>query len=340
MVVMKRQILFFILFTGISFNKNWAQDIHWSQFPDNPIYQSPGQAGNFKGDFRFIANYRDQWRSVTVPFQTLSVSADSRIVTKKQKEIGYGLLVFQDVVGDGQLKTLEIQGNVNVFIPLNKDSSFSIRPGINLGMNQRRLNANKFYFDNQFNGVEFDPGLSKNEVFQTDSKTNLSTGIGTVFDWKINSKGKLNSGIGFYNLNRPNQGFFGQTITRDIRTNIFANYEHQLHSDLFLKPSANISLQGKYREVVLGSSIKYILNNQKVVYRAVQGGVWYRLKDAIYFSAGMDYQNWFFGVSYDLNFSKLTQASGARGGIEFAVRYILTSVKPKKIIHRVCPDYI
>jgi type IX secretion system PorP/SprF family membrane protein len=335
---MKNLKIFFLLATFFLCGILRAQDIHWSQFVDNPIYQSPGQAGNFSGDYRFIANYRDQWRSVTVPFQTLSVSFDSRI--KWKREIGYGLLVFHDMVGDGKLKTLEIQANGNLPLYLKGDSTLVFRPGINIGMNQRRLNPNPLTFDNQFNGVVFDPSLPTNESFQTDSKTNLSTGLGTVLDWKIDPKSKLNTGIGFYNLNRPNQGFFGQKITRDIRGNIFARYERYLRKDILLLPAINISLQGKYREIVLGSSVKYLLSNQKIVYRAVQGGVWYRFKDAAYFSAGMDYQNWFFGVSYDLNFSKLTQASGARGGIEFAVRYIHRSLKPKKIYHRICPDYI
>ena len=51
-----------------------AQDIHWSQYNDNQVFQNPGNAGNFNGDYRIIANYRSQWKSVTVPFTTLSYS--------------------------------------------------------------------------------------------------------------------------------------------------------------------------------------------------------------------------------------------------------------------------
>jgi hypothetical protein len=54
----------------------------------------------------------------------------------------------------------------------------------------------------------------------------------------------------------------------------------------------------------------------------------------------MDYQNWFAGLSYDINFSKLMPASNIRGGIELSVRYIITRFNPKKVLHRVCPDYI
>jgi hypothetical protein len=55
---------------------------------------------------------------------------------------------------------------------------------------------------------------------------------------------------------------------------------------------------------------------------------------------GYDYKDFFVGVSYDINFSKLVPASNGRGGLEIAVRYIIRTFKPKKIIHRVCPDYI
>ena len=50
-----------------------SQDIHWSQFNDNQLFQNPGHAGHFDGDYRFIGNYRDQWRSVTVPFSTMAI---------------------------------------------------------------------------------------------------------------------------------------------------------------------------------------------------------------------------------------------------------------------------
>lgn len=334
---MKGQRLIFTIFFFVSLSIE-AQDIHWSQFSDNPIFQNPGQAGNFKGDIRFVGNYRDQWRAVTVPFQTTSVSVDGRI--SKFKNIGVGGLLFHDVVGDGKLRTVEFQTNVNIPIYLNRDSSFVIRPGINLGINQRQINSQLLTFDNQYDGSKYNENLPTNENFTANSRTNLSTGLGAVIDWRVNKKSKLNTGVGFYNLNRPDQGFLGTKIQRDIRTNLHARLDHKLKRDLFLLPAINFSKQGKYTEFILGSSVKYVLKEHLGEYRAVYAGIWYRAKDAGFISVGMDYQNWFVGVSYDMNFSKLTQASNARGGLEIAVRYIHHSLKPKKIIHRVCPDYI
>jgi len=82
----------------------YGQDIHWTQFNDNPLFQNPGNAGAFPEDIRFIANYRNQWRSVTVPFSTNSFSADTRY-----KDWGVGLLAFHDQVGDGKFAPLNVR---------------------------------------------------------------------------------------------------------------------------------------------------------------------------------------------------------------------------------------
>lgn len=315
-----------------------AQDIHWSQFNDNPIFQNPGNAGNFNGDYRFVANYRDQWRSVTVPFTTLSLSADGKL--DKHKNLGYGILFFHDVVGDGSLRTIEVQGNVSYLLKLSKDSTHTLRTGINLGMNHRQLNFDKLYFNNQYDGVQYNPSLSSNEVLSNDRKTNFSVGIGVVYQYYINKRFNIIAGVGSYNLNKPNQGFYNDVILRDIRTNIFAKGIYKIGFDWDIVPSINLSFQGKYNEIIFGSSAKYTLIDRLGEYRALYAGGWFRNKDAGYISAGMDYQSWFVGLSYDINFSKLVPASRARGGFEIAVRYILHRFKPKKIVHRICPDYI
>lgn len=327
-------ISIFLLKIFISF----GQDIHWSQFNDIPLFQNPGNAGHFIGDFRFVGNYRDQWRSVTVPFSTISFSADSRL--NSNKNIGYGLLLFHDAVGDGKLKTLEIQGNASFLIKITPDSLHTIRPGINFGLNHRQINWDQLYFDNQFNGSFFDPSLATNENYQTDRKTNISLGVGTIYEYYRNKREKITAGIGFYNLNRPNQGFYGELIPRDIRMNLFVKALYKLDIDWDIVPSINVSVQGKYREIIAGASLKYTLIEKAGTYRALYTGLWYRNRDAAYISVGMDYQDWFVGLSYDINFSKLVPASNLRGGFEFATRYILHHFKPKKNIHRVCPDFI
>lgn len=326
-----------LFFTAFLYSVN-GQDIHWSQFNDNQIFQNPGNAGNFNGDYRIIANYRQQWKSVTVPFTTLSFSGDTRL--QKNKNIGLGALFFHDVAGDGKFRTVEFQANASYLYKLTADSVHTIRPGINIGINHRQVNWDQFSFDNQYNGSFYDPNLPTYEIYQTQKNTNISIGLGTVYEYQLSARKKIMGGIGFYNLNRPNQGFFSDKVKRDVRTSIYTKGLYELNYDWDLVPSISFQIQGKYRELIIGSSAKYTLINRLGQYRAIYFGAWYRTKDAGYISAGMDYQSWFIGVSYDFNFSKLIPASNARGGIEFAARYIINRFKPKKILHRACPDYI
>lgn len=340
--------VYYLLFLLILPFFSGAQDIHWSQFNDNPLFQNPGNAGNFNGDVRFIGNYRDQWRSVTIPFSTINATVDAKLL--KNPAFGAGLMLFHDVVGDGKFRTTEVQANVSYQFKLSSDSMHTIRPGINIGMNHRQLVFNNFYFDNQYDGISFNPGLPTGEFLTSDKKTNFSIGVGAVYNYYRDKRFKFTAGVGVFNLNKPNQGFYNDIVRRDIRVNIFGEGLFKVHFDWDILPTISLSVQGKkgegakglglYRENIIGARAKYTLINRLGEYRAIYGGLFYRNKDAAYLSVGMDYQSLFVGISYDINFSKLVPASNARGGVEFAVRYILNRFKPKKIIHRICPDYI
>lgn len=54
----------------------WAQDAHFSQFFEAPLLRNPSLAGLFAGDIRIQGVYRNQWASVTVPYQTGSFNAE------------------------------------------------------------------------------------------------------------------------------------------------------------------------------------------------------------------------------------------------------------------------
>jgi hypothetical protein len=119
-------------------------------------------------------------------------------------------------------------------------------------------------------------------------------------------------------------------------------YCQPLNARLDILPSIQYSKQGKYNEFMLGSSVRYYLpgSDRNYIHKALLAGVWSRAKDAQIISFGCEYKDWFVGLSYDINTSKLVPASKARGGFEIAIRYILYRFKPKRIDHRVCPDFI
>ncbi len=334
MVVKLSKLILIFGFIGWC-NFSLSQDIHWSQCNDNQLFQNPAHAGFFNGDYRFIANYRNQWKSVTVPFSTFSTSVDMR-----KNNFGIGVLLFHDQAGDGKFQTIEAQINASYQIRLTKDSLHFIRFGLNGGLNHRQLNWDKLYFDNQFNGYVFDPSLPTNENYQADSKSNLNIGLGVLHEWKKMDRYKIVSGFATYNLNQPNQGFYNSVVKRDIRFTSFVKGTFQLNPKWDLVPSIQYTHQGKYRELIIGSSLKYYLMDTQKKYQALYLGLWNRGVDASYLNLGMDYNDLFVGISYDLNYSKLVPASRMRGGFELAARYIIRTFKPKKMLHRVCPDFI
>jgi type IX secretion system PorP/SprF family membrane protein len=329
-------LLIGLFVTACTFRSS-AQDIHFSHLNRQPIYQNPANTGLFAGDIRLTGNYKDQWRSVTVPFQTFAAAGDMKW---KQKGINFGALLFHDNVGDGFYQTLEFLGSVAKNLKLTSDSSQTLSVGIQVGLNYRKVNMDKFYFDNQFNGLIFDASLPTNEAYQNDSRANLTSSAGIVHAFYYGKSNSVKTGISGHNLNRPNQGFYGVKVPRDIRISLYSQVDHAINKELAVIPGLGFNLQGKYRELIIGSQVRYTLINKLGTYRAVDGGLWFRSRDAVVVRLGLAMQNWSVAASYDTNISKLIPASTARGGLELSVEYIITRFKPKKVIHRICPDYI
>ncbi|MES2589789.1 MAG: PorP/SprF family type IX secretion system membrane protein [Bacteroidota bacterium] len=332
---MKYFIFFLFCFLGTIL---LAQDVHWSQFNDNPLYVNPANSGNFKGNNRFIANYRDQWRSVTKPFQTFSFSYDSHY--KKNQNIGLGFLLLNDSDGDGKFKTFELQIMPSLRKFLTKDSAHQLISGIQLAFNHRQFTFPNFYFDEQYNGINYDENLPITEELVTSKQNNLSLGAGLLYEYRINRKQNLQLGFSAFNLNQPNQGFYGETVKRDIRLTFFSKIRFNLNQKLDLFPSLLCQIQGTYRELVFGTHLKYCLKNDLKAYKAISAGIYYRKKDAYILNLALDINRWKLGFSYDINFSNLKPASASRGGFELSLKYIISKFQPKQIQHRVCPEFI
>ena len=79
-----------------------------------------------------------------------------------------------------------------------------------------------------------------------------------------------------------------------------------------------ISVQGKYREIMIGSSAKYTLVDRMGEYKALYAGLFYRNRDAAFSLWVWTIKLGSLVISYDINFSQLVPASRARGGFEIA----------------------
>ena len=320
-----------IVFLFCLANQAFAQDIHWTQFNNNPIFQNPAGAGNFKEDLRLTANYRTQWRSVSIPFQTTAIAGDT-----KWKNLGIGLNYFHDQVGDGKFQTNELQ--LSVCKPFALNTKQSLRPAFQIGFNQRQLNSNAFYFDSQYNGYIFDPTAPTNETFQTASMTKPMLGLGLIHQVTLKNSIQMQSGLGIFNLTRPNQSFFSDNTQRDIRVNIFSQLRYQYSDLLTLEPSLQMNFQGPYREFTIGGTALYLFSKKDKI--TLNAGLWWRAKDAFCLQFGMARGPLATALSYDFNYSSLVPASRGRGAFEISVSYVISKFKTPPIQYRICPDFI
>ena len=104
-------------------------------------------------------------------------------------------------------------------------------------------------------------------------------------------------------------------------------------------PSVLYQAQSGAKEIVVGSDFGYYLNNANFPATFFLGAG-YRLDDAVIASVGMDYKNFRFGASYDINTSTLKEASAGKGGFELSLVYT-GCILPVIPTHYVmpCPRY-
>ena len=306
----------------------------------SPINQNPANTGLFTGDYRFNLNYRTQWSAVTTPFKTVNFAADASKIPHSPSISG-GVQFVQDITGDSRFKTTAflLSGGYNYY--LKSDSSLKFIGAIQAGIVNKNLTYDPLHFDTQYNGNYFDASLPTQETFSRTSRTYPSFSGGIAFLKTIEKHKTITGGIALFNLNSPKQSFFNESdIKLDKRFVLHSNGEWKIHNNIAVLPSFQWMHQGTYNEITIGGAAKYIFTDFIGLYRTLWTGIYYRNKDAVYLSIGVDYDDWKAGISYDINTSTLVPASNSRGAFEIAAIYIINKTPYKRVVHKICPDYL
>lgn len=317
----------------------FAQDIHFSQFFAAPMNYNPALAGQFDGDFRAIGNQRTQWRSVTVPYLTIGGSVDAHDLLEKEG-LGGGISLYQDRAGDSRLNTIQFNLAGSYAIPISRDD-MRAAAGAHLGFTAQSIDYGALQWDNQWNGTAFDPTAGSGEPTGQTSHLYPNLNVGAVYYYQPRERQLFTVGLSFFNLTTPPQSWQNELgVDLDLRTNFHASARLPINDEIDAEPALLLQFQGTYQEVILGASGKYLLDKQPGIYRTVFAGMYYRTRDAGYILAGMDYDQWRFGISYDVNLSGLRPASNGRGGFEISVQYIWRKFKPDLLKKKVCREFL
>lgn len=318
-----------------------AQDIHFSQFGNSPLNLNPALAGVFGGDMRFVGNFRQQWRSVPVPYTTFSGSVENKVYLTQgryDKFITASLLIDYDKQGDLALKSLQVGIPIAVTLPIGR--SHFITVGATPMFGQRSFNTNEVTFDRQFVDCMFSPNnFHYEDNLNATSLKYFDLSAGANFRLQSPKKRtRLDIGGAMHHINRPAHDFWASSVTEtdDVRLynklTLYGLGLFQINERFDFLAQGLFQQQGEYREIVYGGGVRMHLNKIRLKEFAIQIGVDWRHRYDNAFVPRLEflYGTWTLGATFDWDlFSRAGEyISQKRGGPELSLIYRLYKVKP------------
>lgn len=317
-----KQLLLLVIAVG-SFAAGQAQDLHFSQYFNNPLVTNPANTGFIPdADYRIGASFRQQWSNVmTVPYKTGAIFGDAQVFRDRLENgwLGLGGLVLYDVAGTGSLKSTKVYGSIAYHQMLGFSSLISA--GFNIGWANKRIDVSKLKFPDQFDGKFFDNTLPTAVFLNNTSVSYMDMQAGMNYAYFPTEDVYINAGYSIGHVNRPKETFFSDMTNEGripFRHTAFANAILKVHPRVIINPNAYFSMQAKATELVVGLNANYNLE-QFDGERQLIGGVYYRLGDAIAPVVGFEWGSVKLTYSYDFTMSGLNKFNGYRGGSEISL---------------------
>ena len=308
-----------ILFFGLNVS---AQDIHFSQFLQSPSLTNPALTGKIpflemdQNLLRVAANFKNQGASIGVPYRTYSAYVDGTVSPAKMRksQMGFGLVLYNDNAGDGSLQNSSAMLNVAFTRGFNRFNTFTATLGFSIGFINRSVDVTKLVFDNQWNGIVFDPEASSLENFSSSSIFAVNFNFGGLVKYEINPNIEVQLGSSLNHINKPRTSFYDADNRINQKLIIHANATVIAEKGIIINPAILFSRQSQAREIILGSNVSFSKRDMQFIL-----GLWYRINSDLIPLVGINFNAYRFAISYDVNISPLRLASNYKGGVELSI---------------------
>ena len=315
-------LVFVVLIVGsICIDEVHGQETQYSLFHTSPVYINPANTGNFVGDWRLGANYRNQWASIGDPFQTASISYDQHFFLMNQT-VSAGLFLFSDYTGPKGLSFTKAYASLAYGYQIRENYlSAGLQVGYVFGSiggdrtSPSQWDAATGYFNpNNSAGTPMDDRVQYMDV---------NLGI----HWKRNiSLFEPSVGVAFHHLNAPKISFYSSDEPLPMRMNVSVDAKTKLSDEYFVTPRILYSQQGNTSLSIIGIEAGTQLFGSRSAVKEIRGGVHFRngiseTIDAFSIVAGAHINRIDVSIAYDVNVSGLSNYSGNRGAFEFSIIY-------------------
>jgi type IX secretion system PorP/SprF family membrane protein len=320
----KAQYIILVVIMALYYNNTTlAQGLHFSQYYNAPMLLNPANTALMSSsDYRLGVNYRDQWSSIPVPFRTVSAFADFQAFRNQNLTnwMGFGLAMFSDKAGDGQLAMGRYEGFLAYHIQTGNFSMISV--GFSGAYVQRSVDFNKLSFDRQWDGFKFDQGISSQENKNLEKTAFADISAGVNYAYYPNENTYIKLGVGVAHVNMPKETFLGSENKIGMRPTASLDALFITGYSFTVNPSVYYTRQGNSQELVGGVQAVAFLSEDNLgnPTNIIFGG-YYRLKEAVIPMVGFEWAGVRFTTSYDFTLSRMTSATKLKGALEFALIY-------------------
>lgn len=298
----------------------FGQGLHFSQYYNAPMLLNPANTALQENNWRAGMNYRNQWATTPVPFNTFSAFADFGLMRDRWETswIGTGLAVWRDVAGDGNLALTRAQANLSYHLMISDRSTLSA--GLAMAYNQRSVDISKLTFDVQWDEFSFNRNVSNQEAISRQKSTYMDIHAGMNFSYFNDDNFFFRLGVGGMHLNQPIETFYGMSNRKGFRPVGTAEVVYRASDGVQLNPTVYYTREKKASELVMGSLFNIStggglgpIADQLIL------GAFYRNRDAIIAAAGYQYRNARVMLSYDHTVSQMAQGNNGMGAFELSL---------------------
>jgi len=258
---------YFLMVILIAVNaKSFAQDHMYSQFFDAPVYLNPALNGQFDGDLRINAIYRNQWSSAPGSLTYYTASIDLKLTDYSS---GLGLMFTRSSEGSAYLNKNNIAGIYSYTVG---SDNFALSFGLQAGITNRTVDWSKLVFNDQ---IDSRLGYMANSITSAEmpsfnSKYYFDSGAGVNL-----VTGNFMLGTALQHLNQPNESFTGAPTKLPIRYTAHASYRIDLDKynqddesqKSYVIPSVVFYKQAASQSMSAGLQYKH---------KDINFGLWYR----------------------------------------------------------------
>lgn len=318
-----RKHFLIILFFLLAGRYGYGQDLHFSQFFNNPLLTNPANTGFIPdADYRIGASYRNQYSNImAVPYKTFSVYGDAQVFRNKIENgwLGLGGVILRDEAGTGSLTSTKIYASVAYHQMLGLSSLLTA--GFNVGWANKRIDPSKLTFPDQFDGKFFDATLPTSAQLVNNNINYFDMQAGINYAYFPSKDIFINAGYSIHHINHPKETFFEKADIDanriDMRHIGFINGIFKVADNVIINPNIFYTRQSTASEMVFGLNGAYNLSTDGS--KQFIAGVYYRYGDAFIPMVGFEINFIRFTFSYDATLSSLKNFNHSYGALEFNV---------------------